>query len=106
MQVGALPARLEGGVTAGGQVGGALEGNGVGGALEGKCSCGRSFGGHVRMWWTFEGKVLVWAGLWRASAGVGVALEQNCGCVWDDAQAGTGSSSLLCQGLCQVELIL
>ena len=86
MEVGALPARLERGVTAGGQVGRALEGNvGVSGAFGGKCWCG----------WNFGGKVLVWAGLWRASAGVGVALEQKCECVWDDAQAGTGSSSLL-----------
>lgn len=97
MEVGALPAGLEGGVTAGGQVGGALEGNvGVSRALGGKCWCG----------WSFGGKVLVWAGLWRASTGVGVALEQKCGCVWDDAQAGTGTSSLLCRGLCQAELIL
>ena len=45
MEVGALPARLERGVTAGGHTGRALEGSvGVNGAFGGKCWCGQGFG--------------------------------------------------------------
>lgn len=61
MEVGALPARLERGVTAGGQVGRALEGNvGVSGAFGGKCWYGQGFGGQV----------LVWVWLWSRSVSV------------------------------------
>lgn len=61
VEVGALPARLEGGVTAGGQVGGALESSvGMGGAL--------------------EGTVLMWVELWGERAGVDRALEGKCWC--------------------------
>lgn len=48
MEVGALPARLERGVTAGGHTGRALEGSvGVSGAFGGKCWCGQGFGAEV-----------------------------------------------------------
>ena len=69
VEVGALPARLEGGVTAGGQVGGALESRvGMGGALGGTCWCGQGFGGQV----------LVWVWLWSKTVSVcGMMLRQE-----------------------------